>query len=122
MNPSWTKHLIVVLYALAGLLLIWSIFTFLYQYIAALGSLREVLSAFGEHRILTALWLSLLSAFVTAALSIVLGIPLAYVLAMKDFPGEARRRDPCGGRAPDLPTGRRGHDLSPHAGAELSIS
>src|SRR5437667_9229228 len=88
MNPSRTRYLIFVLYALAGLLLVWSVFTFLYQYIAALGSLRAVLSAFGDHRILTALWLSLLSAFVTAALSIVLGIPLAYVFAIRDFPGK----------------------------------
>src|SRR5438093_1865110 len=89
MNPSRTRYLIFVLYALAGLLLAWSIFTFLYQYIAALGSLRAVLAAFGNHRILTALWLSLLSAFATAGISIVLGVPLAYVLAVKDFRGKS---------------------------------
>ena len=88
MTRSWTRHLIVVLYVLAGLLLAWSVFTFLYQYIAAAGSLREVLAAFRQHRILMALWLSLASAFVTTALGILLGVPLAYVFAMKDFPGK----------------------------------
>lgn len=88
MNPSRTKHLIIVLYALAGVLLAWSVFTFLYQYVAALGSIGAVVAAFHDHRILMALWLSLLSAFVTAGLSLVLGVPLAYVFAMKDFPGK----------------------------------
>ncbi|MDO9186228.1 MAG: ABC transporter permease subunit [Bacteroidia bacterium] len=84
-----TKHLIIVLYALAGVLLCFSILTFLYQYIAAVGSFRGVVSAFGNNRILTALWLSLTSAFIVAILSILLGVPLAYFFAMKDFPGKA---------------------------------
>src|SRR5438552_18745619 len=86
-KPPRTRHLILVLYLLAGILLACSVFTFLYQYVAALGSFRAVLAAFGNHRILTALWLSVLSAFATAGFSIVLGVPLAYALAIKDFRG-----------------------------------
>ncbi|MBI3384685.1 ABC transporter permease subunit [Candidatus Gottesmanbacteria bacterium] len=83
-----TKNYIVILYFLAGLVLIFSISTFLYQYIAAVGSFSAVLGAFGNSRILTALGLSLLSAFATAALAIIFGVPLAYVLTMKEFKGK----------------------------------
>ncbi len=81
-----SKHLIIVLYLLAGLLLAFSIFTFLYQYIAAVGSFQDVVRAFGNDRIVTALWLSLLSAVATTLLAIIFGVPLAYVFATKDFP------------------------------------
>lgn len=84
-----TKHLIVILYILAGLLLCFSIFTFLYQYIAAVGSFKGVVNALGNNRILTALWLSLTSAFIVAILALLLGIPLAYFFAMKDFAGKS---------------------------------
>lgn len=84
-----TKHLIVVLYVFAGLLLCFSIVTFLYQYFAAAGSFKGVVSAFGNNRILTALWLSLTSAFTVAILAVLLGVPLAYVFTMNDFPGKS---------------------------------
>ena len=42
------KPLIVVLYLLAGILLIFSIGTFLYQYVVALGSFNAVIAAFGN--------------------------------------------------------------------------
>lgn len=84
-----TKNLIVVLYLLAGILLAFAIGIFLYQYIAALGSLGAVIAAFGQSRILSALWLSVLSALVTAVLAVVFGVPLAYVLAMRDFRGKS---------------------------------
>ena len=84
-----TKHLIIVLYFLAGLLLIFSIVPFLFQYVAAAGSFKEVVNAFGSHRILMALWLSLFSAFITAIIAILLGVPLAYLFAMKEFKGKA---------------------------------
>lgn len=84
-----TKHLIILLYILAGILLCFSISTFLYQYIAAAGSFNAVINAFGNSRILTALWLSLISAFVTAVIAILLGVPLAYLFAMKEFKGKA---------------------------------
>lgn len=89
MNPSRSKHLIIVLYALAGVLLVAAIAPFLYQYVAAAGSHQDVIPAFGNARILTALWLSLLSAFATTALAIVFGVPLAYFFARKEFPGKA---------------------------------
>lgn len=78
----------IILYVLAALLLTWSAFTFFYQYVAAVGSLHGVIAAFGNDRILTALWLSFSSAIVVAILSIILGIPLGYVFALKDFPGK----------------------------------
>ena len=84
-----TAHLIIVLYLLAGLLLAFSIIPFLYQYVAAAGSFKEVMNAFVSHRILMALWLSLSSAVITAIISIILGVPLAYVYAMKEFKGKA---------------------------------
>lgn len=73
----------IVLALLGSTLLLFTAATFLYQYIAALGSLRAVLIAIGSDRILTALWLSIASSLFTVALAIVLGIPLAYVLAVR---------------------------------------
>ncbi|HHT9110733.1 MAG TPA: ABC transporter permease subunit [Candidatus Brocadiaceae bacterium] len=80
--------MIIILYVLAGLLLVFSITTFLYQYIAALGSFKKVIASFGNNRILTALILSLLSAFATAFLAIIFGVPLAYLFSMKEFKGK----------------------------------
>lgn len=83
-----SKHLIIIIYILASLLLVFSITTFLYQYVIAVGTFKEVIASFGNNRILTALSLSLLSAFMTAFLAIIFGIPLAYLFAMKDFRGK----------------------------------
>src|SRR6266545_7095095 len=88
MTQSTTKHLIIVLYILAGVLLAASIIPFLYQYVAAVGSYRDVIPAFGNARILTALWLSLLSACVTTALALLFGVPLAYFFARTEFQGK----------------------------------
>jgi molybdate transport system permease protein len=82
------RNLILLIYALAGLLLFFSVFTFLYQYIETLGSLKEVITAFQNIRILTALWLSFFSSIITTILAILLGIPLAYVLAMRSLPSK----------------------------------
>lgn len=84
-----SSKLIVVLYALAFVCLAWLIFTFSYQYLAAAASFREVLSALQEHRILSALWLSILSSFATVFLGIIFGIPVAYLFAVKDFRGKS---------------------------------
>ncbi len=89
MNQAHTKHLVIVLYGLAGVLLAVSIIPFLYQYVAAAGSYGEVVPAFGNARILTALWLSLLSAFATTFLAVIFGVPLAYFFARKEFRGKA---------------------------------
>src|SRR6266542_5465789 len=88
MNQARTKHLVIVLYGLAGVLLAVSIIPFLYQYVAAAGSYGEVVPAFGNARILTALWLSLLSAFATTFLAVIFGVPLAYFFARKEFRGK----------------------------------
>jgi molybdate transport system permease protein len=88
MNRASTKHLIVVLYFLAGILLAASITPFFYQYVAAARSYRDVIPAFGNARILTALWLSFLSACVTTVLAVLFGVPLAYFFARVDFRGK----------------------------------
>lgn len=89
MNQATTKHLVIVLYVLAGILLAASVVPFLYQYVAAVGSYSEVIPAFGNARILTALWLSFLSACVTTVLALVFGVPLAYFFARTEFRGKA---------------------------------
>lgn len=89
MHQSKLKYLIIIIYALAALLLSWTVFTFIYQYIAALGSFKEVVAAWKDDRILSALWLSVLSSFVTVFFSIIFGIPLAYLFALKEFRGKA---------------------------------
>jgi ABC-type sulfate transport system permease component len=81
--------MVFILYGLAAILLGFIIFTYLYQYVAALSSLDEVIKAFFNDRILMALWLSLLSAFVTSFIAIFLGVPLGYVLAMHQFRGKS---------------------------------
>lgn len=83
-----SKNLIYALYILAGALLFFSVFTILYQYIAALGSPLEVIRAVGNDRILSALWLSVSSSVVTTIVALILGIPLAYIFAMKQFKGK----------------------------------
>ena len=88
MNQSANKHLIIVLYVLAGILLAASIIPFLYQYVAAAGSYRDVIPAFGNARILTALWLSILSACMTVVLALLFGVPLAYFFARTEFRGK----------------------------------
>lgn len=88
-NKSSTGRLILILYLLAGVLLCFSVITFLYQYIAAAGSLDGVINALGSNRILTALWLSFLSSVITAFIALILGVPLAYLFAMTHFRGKA---------------------------------
>ncbi len=83
-----SKHLIFLLYFLAGCLLLFLITTILFQYYVALGSLHQVLAAFTSDRILSALWLSITSSIVTTILAIVFGVPLAYLFAIKQFRGK----------------------------------
>src|SRR6266496_5184793 len=83
-----TKNLIIILYILAGATLIFLVGTILFQYYIALGSIDKVLKAFANERILSALWLSVLSSVVTTIFAIVFGVPLAYLFAMKQFKGK----------------------------------
>lgn len=85
---SRDRGAIVLLYALGITFLVWSIFTLAYQYIAAIGSLSEVVSAWKETRILSALWLSILSSLATVVIAVVLGVPLAYFFALGKFRGK----------------------------------
>ena len=82
LSSQWVSML--VLYALGAVLLCWSVFIFFYQYIAALTMPGSVLQAFVTPRILSALWISITSSFATAFLSIIFGVPLAYLFAIKN--------------------------------------
>ncbi len=84
-----TRYLVFILYFLALILLGWLVFTFVYQYIAALGSFKEVVASWKDHRILAALWISISSSFVTLLFALILAIPLGYLFALKEFPGKA---------------------------------
>lgn len=88
MNQLMNRRWVIVLYVLAGIQLAASIIPFLYQYVAAAGSYRDVIPAFGNARILTALWLSVLSACMTLALALLFGVPLGYFFARSEFPGK----------------------------------
>lgn len=77
------------LYLLGALFLSWNVLTFLYQFIAAIGSWNEILSAWKTSQILSALWLSILSSFTTVFAAIILGVPLAYMFALYNFKGKA---------------------------------
>lgn len=89
MKPSFYSYLMTLLYILAFIFFGWFLFVFLYQYIAALKTLNPVIKAFGNARILSALWLSIASASVTAVVAIIFGVPLAYFFATKNFWGKA---------------------------------
>lgn len=85
---SRRNFLMVVINSLAIGVLIWTLFVFFYQYIVAIGHGKGVITAFGNARILSALWLSFSSACVTAVLAVILGVPLGYFFAVKNFPGK----------------------------------
>ncbi len=80
-----SRHAIWGLYLLSALLVIFSVSIILYQYVAALGSWSAVLAAMGEFRVLSALELSITSSIAATGLAILLGVPLAYLLATRDF-------------------------------------
>lgn len=88
MSSSAAKYAMRALYLLGGALLAWLLLTFIYQYIALLGFTQEVLGAWQDRRILSALWLSLTSSFATLFFSLLFGIPLGYLFALKEFKGK----------------------------------
>lgn len=83
-----SKYLVFLLYFLAVCTLIFLVGTILFQYYAALGSIDKVIAAFGNERILSALWLSIASSVVTTLFALIFGVPLAYMFAMKQFRGK----------------------------------
>lgn len=83
------KNLIIILYIISVLVISFFVLTFLYQYFAALGSLKNVVAAFGNDRILSALVLSIVSSIVTTVIAIILGVPLAYIFATEEFTGKS---------------------------------
>ena len=89
MNVPLGNYAMKALLFIGGLFLCWSIVTFLYQFIAALGSWPTILAAWRESRILSALSISLLSSFVTVFFSLLFGIPLAYLFAVRGIKGKS---------------------------------
>lgn len=83
-----SKYLVFLLYFLAGCTLFFLVGTILFQYYVALGSLDKVFIAFTNDRILSALWLSIISSIVTTIAALIFGVPLAYIFAMKQFRGK----------------------------------
>ena len=73
------------LYFLGSLIALFSVSVILYQYVAALGSWDAVWQAMGTDRVLSALILSITSSVAATVLAIFLGVPLAYILATRDF-------------------------------------
>lgn len=71
------------------LCLAWLIFTFLYQYILALGSWKELWHAMQDSIILSALWLSFASSVVTVIFGVIFGVCTGYLFAVKNFRGKA---------------------------------
>lgn len=81
----------VILYAIFSLgitFLLWFVWVFLYQYIAAISLFREVSKAIMSHRILIALLLTVSSSTISTLISLIFGIPLAYFYATKYFKGK----------------------------------
>lgn len=83
------KMLMNVIYGLGILLLAWSVFLFFYQYIAAWDMRQSVIQAFTTPRILSALWISITTSFVTVFFALIFGVPLAYIFARKQFWGKS---------------------------------
>ncbi len=83
-----SKHLIFLLYFLAGFTLLFLVGTILFQYYAALGSIDKVLASLSDERILSALYLSIASSVATTIFAVIFGVPLAYVFAIKQFKGK----------------------------------
>jgi molybdate/tungstate transport system permease protein len=74
-------------FSFAGLLLLLFILLPLLVTLFA-SSPAEVASGLGDRGVLTSLWVTFLAAFVATAIALVIGVPLAYLLARRDFPGK----------------------------------
>ncbi len=79
---------IFLLYAIASILVIFSVGVIVYPYLAAAGSISQVIFEIESTRILSALFLSITSSIATTILAIIFGIPLAYIFAMVEFRGK----------------------------------
>ncbi len=75
----------MALYVLGSLIALFSVSVILYQYVAALGSWNAVWQAMGTDRVLSALVLSITSSVAATIMAIVLGVPLAFILATRSF-------------------------------------
>mgnify|MGYP000928987747 CR=1 FL=1 len=74
-------------FSLVGLLLLLFILVPLVATVFAVGP-GEFKEGVADKGVLNALWITFLAAFVATVIALVLGVPLAYLLARKDFPGK----------------------------------
>jgi molybdate/tungstate transport system permease protein len=74
-------------FSFAGLLLLLFILVPLLTTLFA-SSPGEVVSGLADRGVLTSLWVTFLAAFVATVIALVIGVPLAYLLARRDFPGK----------------------------------
>ncbi len=88
MRMTKDHALLLIVYFLGISALFWTLLTLFYQYIAALSMYKEIVHEFTNSLILSSLWLSVSSSFITSAFAIVLGVPLGYIFAMKEFKGK----------------------------------
>jgi molybdate/tungstate transport system permease protein len=75
-------------FSFAGLLVV--LFLVLPLLATFLGSSPgEVASSLSDRSVLTSLWITFVAAFIATLIALVLGVPLAYLLARREFPGKS---------------------------------
>jgi molybdate/tungstate transport system permease protein len=52
------------------------------------SSPKELASGLSDREVLTSLWITFASAFIATVIALVIGVPLAYLLARREFPGK----------------------------------
>ncbi|MEJ2658361.1 MAG: ABC transporter permease [Desulfobacterales bacterium] len=85
-NPLQSRGLLFVFSLAGGLLLAFILIPLLRMYTTQTPA--SLMRVAGTADVMSAIWLSLEAAFITALLAGVLGIPLAYILSRMSFPGK----------------------------------
>ena len=74
-------------FSFAGLLLL--LFLVIPLVVTLLASSpKELASGLSDREVLTSLWITFASAFIATVIALVIGVPLAYLLARREFPGK----------------------------------
>jgi molybdate transport system permease protein len=76
------------IYAFAGAIIVYMLISLFYIYVALGENWAQVIVALADRRVLWALGISISSAFLVGFLAIITGIPVAYLLAFKEFRGK----------------------------------
>jgi molybdate/tungstate transport system permease protein len=74
-------------FSFAGLILLLFILIPLLATLFA-SSPREFVAGIGDRGVLASLWITFLAAFIATLIALAIGVPLAYLLARRDFPGK----------------------------------